>query len=29
MALCTRYAAVALAQRMERNQMMAAELTSF
>jgi hypothetical protein len=29
MALCTRYATVALAQRMERNQLMAAELTSF
>jgi hypothetical protein len=29
MALCTRYATVALAQRMERNQLMAADLTSF
>jgi hypothetical protein len=29
MVLCTRYAIVALAQRMERNQLMAAELTSF
>ncbi|MGH9747216.1 MAG: hypothetical protein ACRD59_14050 [Candidatus Acidiferrales bacterium] len=29
MALCTRYATVALAQRMERNQLVAAELTSF
>jgi hypothetical protein len=29
MVLCTRYAAVSLAQRMERNQMLAAELSSF
>jgi hypothetical protein len=29
MVLCTRYAAVSLAQRMERNQVLAAELSSF
>jgi hypothetical protein len=29
MALCTRYATVTLAQRMERNQIVAAELSSF
>jgi hypothetical protein len=29
MALCTRYATVALVQRLERNQVVAAELASF
>jgi len=29
MALCTRYATVTLAQRLERNQVVAAELSSF